>query len=210
MKKQLFLFGRSGKMGQSVSKLNNKKNYFTFVVEANKADIFLDFSVAEALDRNLALAKSHKCPLVIGTTGHTSDAFKKMEEASRDIPLFYASNFSLGISLMLHALKQLETLLPDHHLALEETHPTHKKDAPSGTALMLAKEMKFDPEKIISHRIGDQTFSHTVSFSFGDEMISIKHEATSREVFAVGALTATSFLLNQRAGLYSMKDMLKL
>lgn len=210
MKRSLYLFGKSGKMGQSVAASLNEETAWTLTSSSETADLFLDFSVADALVQNLSLATKHKRPLIIGTTGHTSSAFKQIEAAAQVIPLLYASNFSLGIALLIRALKQTKQSLPKHSIMIEETHPATKRDAPSGTALTIARALDATPNTIISHREGDLVFEHAVTLSFGDEALTFKHQATSRSVFADGALLAANFLINQSPGLYAMEDVISL
>lgn len=163
-----------------------------------EVDLVLDVSTPEALEENLPKILLSGKPLVIGSTGHREEQKESIYQASQTIPIFFSSNFSFGISLV----KQFIRLLPKGDYSLSETHHRHKKDVPSGTALDLLALLP--PEtKIDSYRIGEATGTHALTLTLPHERITITHEALSRDVFAIGALKACSFLLKKPKGLYT-------
>ncbi len=173
------------------------------------AEAFIDFSAAIALKHNVEVAIKQGKPLVIGTTGLSQEDLNTIESAAHMIPLFYSANFSLGIALCMETLRLLKNNLPaDTEIALEETHHCSKKDAPSGTALLLAQPLSLQPDQITSHRPEETLFIHEMKLAFGAETITLKHESFSRDVYASGALRATEFILNKPSGLYTMEDLL--
>lgn len=195
-------------------------------------DCIIDFSVKEAVDSLLDFAVEKKKPLVLCTTGLSTEQEKKLEEASKQIPILRSGNMSLGINLLQELLRIAAKKLYENGFDIEivEAHHRRKKDAPSGTALMLEKaveegigealEKVYDRtgrdtarEKreigISSLRGGTIPGIHEVIFAGEDEVISLNHTAYSRKIFAKGAITAAFFLEKQGAGSYSMADVLQ-
>jgi 4-hydroxy-tetrahydrodipicolinate reductase len=168
------------------------------------AHVAIDFSTSSALEQNLAQAVKLRKPLVIGTTGHFPASQYLLEAASKNIPVLYSPNFSLGMALCLQAAKKLRQSL-ECTVEILETHHTQKKDLPSGTALQLAEALGNPP--IQSVRTGEVIGEHTVIFTCQGEQIEIKHTALSRDLFAQGALSCAKFLIKQPPGLYSVKDL---
>lgn len=194
-------------------------------------DIIIDFSAPKATMNLLDYAKSVKVPMVIATTGFTEEQEEEIKAAAKLIPIFKSANMEANISLIKKVLQIITPYLSDYEVEVLETHHNRKKDAPSGTALLLANAIKdalahTDDKEIIygrtgkrkeneigiaSMRGGNVTGEHSVFFFGNSDTIEIKHTAHSREGFAVGALKAARFLLNQTSpGLYSMDDMLQL
>lgn len=181
------------------------------------ADIAIDVSSQDATLTHLEYAKQFSKPLVIGTTGHSSEVQKKIQETAQHIPLFYSPNFSPGISLLLHLVEFIKTFGFSKNCCVNivETHHIHKKDLPSGTAIALAnatgKEIaedvtaKSDPSQVRIHAIrsGEVIGEHQITFECANEQITLTHQAHSRDVFAEGALAAAEFLIHQKPGLYS-------
>ena len=195
-----------------------------------KIDFLIDFSKPGALDANLNYARSHQLPVIIATTGY-SDAQKQLiAAAAKEIPVFFTANMSLGVNLQLQLCQQAAKFFGDlADIEIIEKHHNRKVDAPSGTALLLADSMneamgdiyhyqcaryggdcKRKPGEIGIHSVrgGNIAGDHEVSFITNEEILTISHHAETRKVFAVGALRAARFLLNQKAGLYSMHDIL--
>lgn len=192
-------------------------------------DAVIDFSVPKATEEILALCLEKRIPVVICTTALSDALIERINDAAKSIPVFRSGNMSLGINLMRVLLKQARLTLGDSFdIEIVETHHNRKKDAPSGTALMLAeaikdadqtehayvygrseKDRRRAPGEIGFHSIRGGTIvgQHEVRFLGEDEEISIRHEAYSKQVFAVGALKAAQFLLNKRNGLYTMEDL---
>lgn len=178
-------------------------------------DIAIDVSSKENTLNHLKYAKQFSKPIVIGTTGHSLETQKRIEEAAQYIPIFYTPNFSPGIALLLQLVELASTFGKTCFVDIVETHHVHKTDLPSGTALALAqatgKELakhttnKRDPSQVYIHAIrsGETIGEHTVIFEWGNEQIKLTHQAHSRDVFAEGALAAATFLIDKKPGLYS-------
>ena len=170
-------------------------------------DVYIDVSLPEALSDNLEAALAAQKPIVIGTTGLSPSQLDSIQHASQTIPIFQSPNFSLGMAL----LRKLAALTsshfhPDAHIDLIETHHVQKKDAPSGSALLLAKEIE-KPVSIHSLRTGKIIGEHTLIFNTAEERITLSHEAHSRDAFARGALAAAQFISSQPPGLYNMNHL---
>jgi 4-hydroxy-tetrahydrodipicolinate reductase len=153
---------------------------------------------------------------VIGTTGHSQEQRRLIEETAQALPVVFASNFSIGVNVLFWLTgKAAEQLGGDFDVEVVETHHTMKKDAPSGTAKTLAEVLKASKKTgseipIQSIREGDIVGEHTVIFSGPSECLELTHRAASREIFARGALHAARWIINQPSGLYSMQDVLGL
>jgi 4-hydroxy-tetrahydrodipicolinate reductase len=195
------VIGERGRMGSRVVALATGE---FFVTDWENADVAIDFSSPKALDEHLSRAISSKKPLVIGTTGHATDAYSAMQAASQKIPILFSPNFSLGMAACLEAVALLAQKLGGT-IDIVEAHHAQKKDKPSGTALLLA-QMAGNQVAIHSIRAGDIIGDHTVIFTCAGERIELKHQVISRDTFAQGALKAAKFLKTRPPGLYSLKD----
>ncbi|MDE6550558.1 MAG: 4-hydroxy-tetrahydrodipicolinate reductase [Clostridia bacterium] len=193
-------------------------------------DVIIDFSRPDAIDDILGYALSRKCALVIATTGYSAEQLAKIEDASKTIPVFMASNFSLGINLLIMlARKAAKILGVNYDVEIIEQHHNTKVDAPSGTAATIADAISKEYEGgkvyeygrhetnkrrdvseigIHSVRGGTVVGKHDVMFMGKDEVITIAHEASSRMVFAVGAVRAALFVAGCGAGMWGMDDLL--
>lgn len=176
-------------------------------------DVFVDFSSAEALDQNLDYVARYKKAVVLGTTGLADAQVKKIEEVSHVVPVVFSPNMSVGVNVLFAMLPEIAKKLgPDYGIEIVEAHHRSKKDAPSGTAKKLNEVISQATGKNItthSVRLGDIVGDHTVIFCGNSERIEIKHQAHSRDLFAIGALKAAKWVFNKPAGLYSMQDVLK-
>jgi 4-hydroxy-tetrahydrodipicolinate reductase len=201
---------------------------FTKIDEINIVpDVIIDFSVPLATLNILGFAVEHKIPIVIATTGFSSEEQEKIYEARKVIPVFKSSNMSYEINLMSKIIAEVAKKLPESDIEIVETHHRRKVDAPSGTALLLADsinsamDQKFDYEYnrhtrresrpnneigIHSIRGGTEAGNHSVIFFGNDESLKIEHNVTSRKVFAVGSIKAAKFIINKEPGLYDMND----
>ena len=192
----------------------------------------VDFSFHAALPGAIAKAAERGIPYVIGTTGITAEEQKSVEEAAKKIPVVQSGNYSLGVNLLLELVrKTAEVLGPDYDIEIAEMHHRHKKDAPSGTALMLAKSaaagrgVDFDGNAVYGRRgeVGERPAGeiaihalrggsvvgdHTVMFAGDVERIELTHRAQSREAFAAGALRAIAWAAGRKPGIYSMRHVL--
>jgi 4-hydroxy-tetrahydrodipicolinate reductase len=204
--------------------------YKTFAEVQEKADVIVDFSSAENVAERLAYAKVNNLGIVLASTGFTTEDIQVIDEYAKEIPLFKTANLSLGINIMQSVCKAIAQALGDgYDIEIVEKHHNLKKDAPSGTALMLADTLNeaFDEKKnyvqgrsgivgartkneigIHAVRGGTIVGEHEVIFAGEDEVITVTHTATSKRVFAVGAIRAAKFLHGKPAGRYEMKDLL--
>jgi 4-hydroxy-tetrahydrodipicolinate reductase len=176
-------------------------------------DVFVDFTTPEASEANLDYVVKYKKALVLGTTGLSEAQLKKVEEVSGVVPVVFSPNMSVGINTLFTMLPELVRRLgPDYSVEIVEAHHLAKKDAPSGTAKKFAQILADATKKEIpTHaiRLGDIVGDHTIIFCGNSERIEIKHQAHTRDLFAVGALKAAKWIANKPAGLYSMQDVLK-
>ncbi len=213
-------------MGKTISDLANGDSEIHVVGQCDlgdpiesamkNCDAAIDFSNANAVAEICAAALQHRKPLVIGTTGHSQEQRKVIEESAQTLPIVFASNFSIGVNVLFWLTrKAAEQLGGDFDAEIVETHHTMKKDAPSGTAKTLAEVLKAAKKTkseipIHSIREGDVVGEHTVIFSGPSERLELTHRATSREIFARGALRAAKWIIGKPSGLYSMQDVLGL
>jgi len=176
-------------------------------------DVLVDFTVPEATEANLDYAAKYKKALVLGTTGLSAAQIKKVEEVSLVVPVVFTPNMAIGVNVLFTILPEIaERLGPDYSIEIVEAHHKTKKDAPSGTAKKLAEILSEAVKREIpthSIRLGDIVGDHTVIFCGNSERIEIKHQAHSRDLFALGALRAAKWVFGKPAGLYSMQDVLK-
>lgn len=214
----VLVIGSSGKMGKLLCSTLKNLTIEHFGIDRTsreiplsfKPTVIVDFSACEALKLNLDLAKKYKCPLIIATTGHSEENIKLIETESREIPIFISANFSLQFNVLLEMLQSVQVLNKDK-VIIEETHHKYKKDAPSGSAKMLKtalEHMGIDAE-VLSIRAGNIIGEHSVKFFAENEVLEIKHTALSRQVFCDAVVEVCNFMKNKKAGLYTMKDLLK-
>ena len=255
MKKiNLAISGCLGRMGQQLIKSSkNNKNFKLAALTENKAinkkiagikldinteqafkktDVIIDFTVPKSTLDILKIASKLKKRVVIGTTGFTHKEESLIKKFSKTIPILKAGNMSLGVNLLMYLTEIASKSLNDEYLSkVFEVHHKHKKDYPSGTALMLGKGIadgknknfynlmgkKFLNKKSFPYgkkinfnsiRKGEIIGEHEVTFSSGKEIIKLNHEAFDRALYSDGALTAAKWLINKKPGLYSMRDLL--
>jgi 4-hydroxy-tetrahydrodipicolinate reductase len=173
-------------------------------------DVAIDFSLPEGFDPVLALCAGRGRALVSGTTGLEPAQRQALEAASRQIPLLWASNFSVGVAVLNELVERAALALPGWDCDIVESHHVHKKDAPSGTALTLGESAQRGgaQPRYASLRAGDIVGEHLVQFAGQGERIELVHRATSRDIFARGALQAAARLAGREAGLYTMRGLL--
>lgn len=201
--------------------------YVSFKDVKEKADCIIDFSNHAGVAMLLSYAVAKKIPVVVATTGHTDREIMMIKEASKQIPVFWSANMSLGIALLVELAKAAAKTMPDADIEIIEKHHNRKLDAPSGTALLLANSIKKvrekakfvfgrygqtkrNPDEIGIHavRMGNIVGEHEVIIGTDNETITLKHQAHSRAVFAEGAVAAAEFITTKPAGLYAMQDMI--
>ncbi len=175
-------------------------------------DVLIDFTAPEATAATLDYVARYKKAVVIGTTGIPDDVLTKIEEVSKVVPVVFSPNMAVGVNVLFAVLPDLvKRLGPDYGIEIIEAHHKGKKDAPSGTAKKLHEVLTLASGKDIpahSVRLGDIVGDHTVILCGNSERIEIKHQAHSRDLFAVGALKAAKWIAGKPAGLYSMQDVL--
>ena len=255
MKKiKLSITGCLGRMGKQVIKSSKSaKNFKLVSVTENRivnkkvsglkpqsnsesafknSDIIIDFTVPKCTLEVLKVASKLKKRVIIGTTGFSKKEENLIKKYSKKIPILKAGNMSLGINLLMYITEITSKSLGDNFLTkVFEIHHKHKKDHPSGTALMLGKGVAIGKNKDLyqlmgkkylnkksfpyskkinfnSIRKGEAIGEHEVTFSSGKEMITLNHEAFDRALYSEGALTAAKWLMNKKPGLYSMRNVL--
>jgi len=255
MKKiNLSITGCMGRMGQQLIKNSNKDKRFKInsltevksfskkingiklqlnTIDAFKnTDVIIDFTVPQCTLEVLKIASKLKKRVVIGTTGFTKKEESLIKSYSKKIPILKAGNMSLGVNLLMYLTEITSKILGDKYLSkIFEVHHKHKKDYPSGTALMLGKGIAVGKNKDFYKLIGKKflnkkTFpygskinfnsirkgeiigEHEVLFSSGKEIIKLNHEAFDRALYSEGALAAAQWIINKKPGLYSMRDLM--
>src|SRR5436190_17324380 len=221
---RVLLIGAAGRMGQTVLDLAQSDAEIEIAAQCDlgdsiepamkNCDVAIDFSQADSIDEICRAALQHGKSLVIGTTGHSQQQRKTIEEIAHSVPVVFASNFSVGVNVLFWlARKAAEFLGPDFRAEIVETHHRMKKDAPSGTAKMLAeilKAVRSSEIPIQSIREGDVVGEHTIIFRGPGELLELTHRAANRGIFALGALRAAKWIVHKPPGLYSMQDVLGL
>lgn len=197
----------------------------------SKPDVIIDFSHPSLLDDLLEYCLTNGVAAVIATTGYSQEQISKIHKAAESIPIFFTFNMSLGINLLADLAKRAVKVLGNQFdIEIVEKHHNQKIDAPSGTAIMLGEAInaeagnkynyvydrhsvraKRTKNEIGMHAIRGGTIvgEHEIIFAGRDEVITLKHEAHSKSVFAVGSVNAAMFLKGKPAGLYAMSDLLK-
>jgi 4-hydroxy-tetrahydrodipicolinate reductase len=255
MKKiNLAITGCLGKMGQQLIKSSKSDKNFKLItltenkainrkiagiklnlntsLTFNKVDVIIDFTVPECTLEILKIASKLQKRVVIGTTGFTSKEESLIKQYSKKIPILKSGNMSLGVNLLMYLTEIASKSLTDDYLSkIFEAHHKHKRDYPSGTALMLGKGIADGKNKNLFSLIGKKFLNkksfpygkkinfnslrkgeiigeHEVTFSSGKETIKLNHEAFDRALYSDGALAAAKWLISKNAGLYSMRDLL--
>lgn len=239
------ILGAAGRMGHMLCDLVDRSEILELVAKCDVREDYprtwpvgteavIDFTFHEAVPANIAKAAEDGVVYVLGTTGLTEDEQKSVVAASKKIPVVQSGNFSLGVNLLLGLVKKASEILGlEYDCEVVEMHHRHKRDAPSGTALMLARAaadgrgQNFDdvavfgregmvgerPEgEIAVHALrgGSVIGDHTVMFAGDVERIELVHKAQSREAFAAGALRAALWAQDKKPGIYNMRDVLGL
>ncbi len=255
MKKiNLAITGCMGRMGQQIiTSVKKDKNFRLTALTENKkinkkingikvdlntealfkkVDLIIDFTIPKCTFQVLKIAAKLKKRVVIGTTGFTKKEEDLIKKFSKKIPILKAGNMSLGINLLMYLTEVASSSLGKNFLSkIFEIHHKHKKDYPSGTALMLGKGIAVGKKKNFYNLLGKKylnkkTFpfgkkinfnsvrkgeiigEHEVKFSSGKEIITLNHEAFDRALYSEGALSAAKWLINKKPGLYSMRNLM--
>ena len=197
-----------------------------------KADLIIDFTIPKCTLQVLKIATKLKKKVVIGTTGFTKNEENLIQKFSKKIPILKAGNMSLGINLLMYLTEIASSSLGNKFLSkVFEVHHKHKKDYPSGTALMLGKGIAVGKNRNFYNLIGNKYLNkknfpygkrinfnsirkgeiigeHEVKFSSGKEIITLNHEAFDRALYSEGALSAAKWLIKKKPGLYSMRNLM--
>ena len=213
-------------------KINNIKISLNTEEAFRDANLIIDFTIPKCTFQVLKIASKLKKRVVIGTTGFSKKEENLIKRFSRKIPILKAGNMSLGINLLMYLTEIASNSLGNNFLSkIFEVHHKHKKDYPSGTALMLGKGIAVGKNKNFYNLIGKKYLNkksfpygkkinfnslrkgeiigeHEVKFSSGKEIITLNHEAFDRALYSEGALTAAKWLINKKPGLYSMRDLM--
>lgn len=248
---RIIITGANGKMGNVLKSIisnredceivagvdlnTESKDSFPIYASINEvkeeADAIIDFSNPVLLDDLLAYSEKTSTPLVIATTGYSDEQKAKINEASKNCPIFFTYNMSMGVNLLVTLAKKAVQVLGDEFdIEIIEKHHNQKIDAPSGTALMLAdaineeiehsmkyeydrhsKREKRSKNEIGLHAVRGGTIvgEHDIMFAGRDEIITLSHSARSKEIFAVGAVNAAVFMNGKSAGMYDMSELIK-
>ena len=235
------VLGSLGRMGQAILEAlqNHPRCHLSAPGSRDNADhlfqisdVVIDFTSPDALPTHVTLGLKHQKPLVIGTTGLQPHHHQLTASAAAQIPLVVASNMSLGITLLANLVEKAAHYLDEtYDIEISELHHRHKKDAPSGTSLLLGQAaakgrgrtldaLKCDHNQPGERNQGSIGFSvqrggaiigdHSIRFIGDEEMFELSHRGLSRAVYAKGALRAAEWVVKQKPGLYSMADVLGL
>lgn len=227
----LLVHGASGRMGQRLLTLAPEFSAFRLVAAAGRRPgipglapglmlptarlgeapafaLMIDFSLPEAFDAALALAVERRAAFVSGTTGLSPMQCATLDTAAERIPVLWSANFSLGVAVLSDLVERAARALPGWDLDIVESHHAHKRDAPSGTALALGADARAGgaEPRYTSLRAGDIVGEHWLQFASTGERLELAHRATSRDIFARGALAVGEWLAGQPAGRYAMRD----
>ena len=231
---RLLIHGASGRMGKALVRLAAQDSRLQVVAAVSRSgelpiqfpvtsfradaigevpafDVAIDFSLPDGFDRLLAICRQRGAALVSGTTGLEGRQLMHLTEAALDIPVLWASNFSLGVVVLHELVRTVAAALPGWQAGIIETHHVHKLDAPSGTAVTLAQATSEGSGRrpaIESIRVGEVVGEHTIRFSGIGETLEIRHQADDRDIFARGALEAARRLAQQPAGQFSLAELL--
>ncbi|MBR6530939.1 MAG: 4-hydroxy-tetrahydrodipicolinate reductase [Clostridia bacterium] len=242
---KVLINGACGRMGKEVERIVEASETMTVAAKVDKmaaesgcytnindfvgeADVIIDFSNHLGTKELLDYAVEKNIPTVVATTGHTAEELEYISNAGEKIAVFHSANMSLGVALLCELAVKAAATMPDADIEIVETHHNRKLDAPSGTALMIAKAIKTVREKadfifgregnakrekneigIHAVRRGNIVGIHEVLVSTDSQTITLKHEAHSRALFAEGAVSAAEFILGKDAGLYNMNSIVE-
>lgn len=194
---------------------------------SGEADCVIDFSFHTSAFAVSEYCRERKLPLVEATTGHTEEEARCFTKLADDVPVLKTGNLSYGIALLTRLVKIAARSIPNADIEIVETHHNRKADAPSGTAMMLAEAVRSERPELHDHlgrsgigvrekdeigiqsvRIGSVVGRHEVIFGWQGQLLTLKHEALDRSLFAQGAVEAAKFLIGRDAGLYTMDDVI--
>ncbi len=207
------LVGASGKLGKEVINIfveHNHELVFSFDIQGewkqSEPEILIDCSLPEAFGKMMSFAEVFNIPLIVATTGLNDDQINQLKKYSDKKPVVQSYNFSIGIQILLELTKTANEKLSGWDVEISETHHRFKKDKPSGTAKMIQNVFGDREINTTSHRLGNISGDHKVSFAALGEVLAIEHRALSRRTFAEGILKSSEFALQKQNGFYSFTD----
>ena len=216
------VIGYSGRMGSEIVSLFNASGHINSLLadengirtDSGNTQVMVNFALPPSIDGTAELCRKYKAALVIGTTGLKDEHFESLKKLSGEVPVIQSYNFATGINVLKIMLREFSQMLDDWDAEIIEVHHNKKKDAPSGTAILLrdavlAGDGNRKDCSIHSLRLGGVPGDHIIEFSNEGEVLTFSHRAISRTVFAIGALKAAEFALNAKPGLYSYEEVLK-
>ncbi|MDK2954491.1 4-hydroxy-tetrahydrodipicolinate reductase [Kosmotoga sp. DU53] len=206
------LIGYTGQMGKAIQEvMTDSKLVYTRDENGRNLiktpEVIIDFSNRSALSETIKDCREFKCGLVIGTTALTEADFELLHKLAEEVPVVQSYNFSPGINLLKLILRQFSPYMKNWDVEIVEKHHNRKKDAPSGTAIMLQKELGREA-KIHSLREGGIPGDHSIIFANDGEVLELSHRAISRKVFAIGAKEAANFVLKKEKGFFSYEEVI--
>ncbi len=239
---KICIVGSKGRMGQAIAEQATEAGHQVvskvdigddIAAGVATADCVIDFSFHSATESVFEAAAANGTAIVCGTTGHSQEERKRLEAIASGTPTIWAGNFSIGVNLLCYLVEKAAAALPlDYNAEIVEMHHRLKKDAPSGTALMLAEsvlgsrglshqDLRHGREGVVGERTqrevgmhslrgGDVVGDHTVIFSELGERLELTHKASDRTIFARGAVRAAAWLVGKKPGLYSIREALGL
>jgi len=239
---RLVVAGALGRMGRCVIECAARDSRFQLIAAVDQSDartlpecdVLIDFTNAAGTMEWLSECEQRRVAMVIGATGHDEKQAARIAQAAKTIPIVKAANFGVGINVLLDVIGHVAAALgPGYDIEIVETHHRNKVDAPSGTALAIAEELKRlqsrgskGPDRLVfgrhgqvgarpegqiaihAVRMGDIVGQHEVHFGGPGETMTIRHAARSRDTFAVGALRAAAWIVGRPPGVYGMRDVL--
>ena len=239
------IFGAAGRMGRAIVRIAGERDDVVVVAQWDRSDsaadekpdasafeVLIDFSGAGGFDDALTCALERGVALVSGSTGLSEDQRAALQSAAKKIPVLWSANFSVGVAVLRQLVREAARSLVDFDCEIHETHHRDKKDSPSGTALVLGRDVAdargiaFDDHAVMlrdadhgarregeigfsAARGGDVVGEHVVQLIGQGERLELIHRATDRDIFARGALHAARWLAGKPAGDYSLDDTLR-
>ena len=217
--------GSEGRMGKRIIDLAGRDGELEVVSRFDvgtdpepaikRCDVLIEFTTPKATIEHVGMAEKAKKAVVIGTTALSDGDVKTIETCSKNIPIVFSPNMSVGVNMLFKLCEDAARILPGgYDVEMSETHHVHKKDAPSGTAKKLAqivarkRGIEASGIPIESKREGEIVGDHSVTFDSPTETIELRHSAKTRDTFVMGAIAAAKFLKGKKNGLYTMRDVL--
>ncbi|MDN5342676.1 MAG: 4-hydroxy-tetrahydrodipicolinate reductase [Oceanotoga sp.] len=209
------LIGYKGKMGNSIKKLMDEENHqLVYKLDKNIEEeidipqLIIDFSNKSLIDKVIEKTQKYKSKLIIGTTALEQKDIEKLKQISQNTAIIQSYNYSIGIQLLIKAAQMINKQTLDWDKEISEIHHRFKVDKPSGTAIMIKNSL--DQEiNITSKRLGNVFGEHEINFSSLEEIITIKHQALTRDVFARGVLKSVNYIKDKKNGYYTFKNVME-